>query len=835
MAAPPPSISKYRGARPAALSIIGSISSRPSTQATQSTHELRWHARTNSEERSLISDILQDLADNCETAFDRATDQARLGTASYISYNAQGQDLAKDLAQSQPYSQRRDCATSYTTNNLREDLQEIRPYLRASTLMALEGILRLNEANEANAANPAFRRNTIRRVSTSEDGDHVPVIMDPYDDTNYSSPTSFKFDDESIMDGPLSPAMGKYPDRNYRRSNLRDAHSMSDEPFDEPPTVYDIERQRGAPKAPSPYPSTAKTAIIMLSLYISIFLVALDRTIIGPAIPAITNEFSSIGDIGWYGSAYMLTAAGFILLYGRIYTFFPTKPVFLSGIFLFELGSIICGAARNSNMLIVGRAVAGLGSSGIFTGAILIMFNTVPLAKRPMLQGLFGACFGVASVAGPLLGGAFTSSSATWRWCFYINLPLGGFTLLVVCLLLKLDEKKPQLKSWGETIRQLDPLGTALFLPSITCLLLALEWGAADYPWTSPRMVILLVAFAMLLIAFVLWQYVTRHTTATLPARIIFQRSVTFGSASQFCVGATMLTVSIYVPLWFQAIKGASAMQSGINTIPLVLSVVFGSILSGALVQRIGYYTPFMILGSGMMAIGAGLITTWEMTTDNAMWIGTQIVVGFGVGCTMQHPNIAVQTILPKEDVPTGTAVLSLFQTLGGAVFTAVGQNLYIHKFSSGLEQIGGLDPQKILDAGATNLTGGVTPAIKALILAAYNDSLTHGTFFAALVIACLAIPAAVGMEWRSVKAKPDTSVQRHDEKRDQKPQQPRGILKAPANGAGRQEGNQPAVAEPAPALKKMFRQSGQFASYLTATINPDLRDQLGPGKQVRR
>ena len=138
-----------------------------------------------------------------------------------------------------------------------------------------------------------------------------------------------------------------------------------------------------------------------------------------------------------------------------------------------------------------------------------------------------------------------------------------------------------------------------------------------------------------------------------------------------------MLTVSIYIPLWFQAIKGASAMQSGINTIPLVLSVVVGSIMSGGFVQRIGYYTPFMILGSLFMAIGAGLITTWSVNTNNSIWIGTQIVTGFGVGCTMQHPNIAVQTVLDKPDVPIGTAVLSLFQTLGGAVFTAVGQSLH--------------------------------------------------------------------------------------------------------------------------------------------------------------
>lgn len=164
------------------------------------------------------------------------------------------------------------------------------------------------------------------------------------------------------------------------------------------------------------YPTGPKLFVIMASLYLAMFLVALDRTIIATAIPRITDSFNSIDDIGWYGSAYLLTASGFILLYGRIYTFYSTKWVFLSGIILFEIGSAVCGAAPTSNALIAGRAIAGFGSSGIMTGAITIMINTVPLPKRPMYQGFFGAVFGVASVAGPLLGGAFTDSKATWRW-----------------------------------------------------------------------------------------------------------------------------------------------------------------------------------------------------------------------------------------------------------------------------------------------------------------------------------------------------------------------------------------------------------------------------------
>lgn len=391
-----------------------------------------------------------------------------------------------------------------------------------------------------------------------------------------------------------------------------------------------------------------------------------------------------------------------------------------------------------------------------------------------------------------------------------------------------------------------------MFLPAITCLLLALEWGAADYAWSSPRLVVLLVVFASLFVAFIVWQYFTRNTTATVPARILFQRSVAFGGASQFCVGSTMLTVSIYIPLWFQAIKGVSAMQSGINTIPLVLSVVVGSIMSGGMTQKIGYYTPFMLIGSSLMAVGTGLITTWDMSTSSSMWIGYQVILGFGVGCTMQHPNLAVQIVLPREDVPTGTAVLSLCQTLGkphicamsvgltthtgGAVFTAVGQNLYIDKFSNGLQQIGGLDPKHILEGGATDLANKVPAALRLDVLEAYNDSLTKGTFFAALIVACLSVPAALGMEWRSVKSKQEPShapAVNDEEKMEavEKDLGPFGTLDRPSATLQRSKVSGEALAPPAPAWKKLYRRSGHFSSYLTAKVNPDLRDELRNSK----
>ncbi|KAF2272736.1 MFS general substrate transporter, partial [Westerdykella ornata] len=499
------------------------------------------------------------------------------------------------------------------------------------------------------------------------------------------------------------------------------------------------------------YPPPAKLAVILASLYISIFLIALDRTIIGPAIPEITNKFNSISDIGWYGSAYMLTSCGFILFYGRIYTFFATKWVFLASIALFEIGSAVCGAAPSSKALIIGRSVAGVGSSGIYTGAVLIITEIVPLHKRPFINGLFGVCFGVASVAGPLLGGAFTGSRATWRWCFFINLPLGGFTIIIVSRFLHIQDKKESL-GWKKTAQHLDPIGTLLLLPTIVCLLLALEWGATKYPWNDGRIIALLVVFAILLLAFLLWQYHTRKTTATITSEIAFQRSVAFGGLSQFCVGATMLTCALYIPVWFQAVQGVDAMKSGIRTIPLVLSVVVGSVSSGAAVQKIGYYSPFMIAGGMLLITGTGLLTTWAITSGSDKWIGYQVLLGLGVGFTMQQPNLAVQVVLPKKDIPTGIALLSLCQTLGGALFASVGQNTFLDRFLRGLQRIEGVDPDKTVHAGATELKSAIPEKLLPRVLEAYNSSLTKGPFLAVFIVACFSVPAALGMEWRSVK-----------------------------------------------------------------------------------
>ncbi|KAJ7764880.1 DHA14-like major facilitator [Mycena metata] len=502
------------------------------------------------------------------------------------------------------------------------------------------------------------------------------------------------------------------------------------------------------------YPEGLKLFLITLALCLAVFLVALDNTIIATAIPKITDQFKSLDDVGWYGSAYLLTTAAFQLLFGRFYSFLSIKWVFVTAISIFELGSLLCGVAPNSTALIVGRAIAGLGSAGIFSGALIIVANTVPLGKRPMYTGLIGAMYGIASVAGPLMGGVFTDK-VTWRWCFYINLPIGAVTLFVIVFFFTAPgtTRSKEAMSFGDRIQQFDPWGTLIFVPSIICLLLALQWGGSKYPWSDGRIIALFVLFGVFISIFAVIQ-VWKQDMATVPPRILKYRSILSGSWFAICLGSSFFILVYFLPIWFQAIKGVSAVKSGIDNLPMILSLVISSLVAGGIISAVGYYTPFMILSSILMGVGAGLISTFNPSTQHAHWIGFQIIYGFGVGFGMQQPIMAAQTVLSLQDIPTGTSLIMFAQTLGGALFVSVGQNIFTNKLASGLaSNVPGVDPSIVLNAGATSLRDSIDPQYLSAVISVYNDALVNA-FYVSVAMACLSLAGALTMEWKSVKGK---------------------------------------------------------------------------------
>ncbi|KAF2655665.1 putative aflatoxin efflux pump [Lophiostoma macrostomum CBS 122681] len=496
----------------------------------------------------------------------------------------------------------------------------------------------------------------------------------------------------------------------------------------------------------------------MLSLYISMFLISLDRLILSTAIPRITDTFSSLADISWYGSAYMLTLSSFQLPWGKVYTFYNPKLVFLVAIFLFELGSTVCGAAPSSVAFIVGRAIAGLGAAGIMNGAIIIIVVTVPLAKRPVYQGLLGAVFGVSSVAGPLLGGLFTEK-VSWRWCFYINLPCGAVAVAVLILCLHLPKKETHKASLWEQFKKMDPLGTACLLPSVVCLLLALQWGGTTYPWGSWRIILLFVLFGITFIAFLAVQ-IWMPDTAILPMRILLRRTIAAAFLYTITSYPSMFVLSYYIPIFFQALKNWSPVSSGLANLPFMLSLVISLIGAGGAVKKLGYPAPFMIASSLLAPIGAGLITTWPIDVRHGMWIGYQVLSGFGLGLGMMGPNLSAQIVLPKDDVPLGVSLMTVGQNLGGAIWLSVAQNLFADDLASKLSAIQGLglDPAKVVQLGATEIRKVVPEQYLAQVLVAYRSGLQKA-FYLAVGLACVGMIGAVSVEWRSVKEGKETDA----------------------------------------------------------------------------
>ncbi len=436
---------------------------------------------------------------------------------------------------------------------------------------------------------------------------------------------------------------------------------------------------------------------------------------------------------------------------GRIYTFYSPKWVFLLAIGLFEIGSAICGAAPTSTVFIVGRAVAGTGSSGIFSGAIIIIMDLVPLHKRPILQGFMGAIFGISSVIGPLMGGAFTTK-LSWRWCFYINLPVGGFAILILMLILHIPGAKKAGTPWRQQLDQLDPIGTVSFVSGIVCLLLALQWGGSTYAWGNGRIIALLVLFVILLSVFIAVQ-IWKKENATVPPRIFTQRSIAAAMWSQFCVGSAMMTMVYYMPIWFQAIRNVSAFKSGIDILPLILSLVVSSISAGFLVTKIGYYTPFMIANSVIMSIGAGLITTWTPDTLHPKWIGYQVVFGFGLGVGMQQASLAAQAVLSRKDAPIGISLVMFCQQMGGAVFVSVGESVFTNHLIRGLKTVAGISPSVVVNTGATDLRHVVDTSNLRGVLVVYNGAIIK-TFTVAVAMSCFSIIGALCIEWKNIKPK---------------------------------------------------------------------------------
>ena len=471
-------------------------------------------------------------------------------------------------------------------------------------------------------------------------------------------------------------------------------------------------------------PSGVRLVFIILALVLSIFLVSLDLTIVATAIPKITDEFHGLEDVSWYSSAFFMTIGGFQSSWGKVFKYFPLKLGFLMSIFTFELGSLICGVAPTSTALIVGRAIAGLGAAGIGSGTYtIIAFSSGP-KNRPMFTGIIGTSYGIAAVVGPLLGGAL-ADNVTWRWCFYINLPIGAASALIILLFFKTPSAAvPKPATLREKLLHMDPVGVVLAMGLVISYILALHYGGMKYAWNSSQVVGLLVGFVMLSAAFAAWEW-CQEDRAMVPFRLAGERVYIVSSVFAFFFSGAYFLIIYYLPIYFQVIDNVSAAMSGVRNLPLILAVTISMLAAGAYISVTGVAAPIIVAGTALGLVCTGLLYTFDIGTSEGKWIGYQVIGGVGWGIASQIPIITVQATAPAADLAEATAILLFFQTVGGAFMVSAAQAALVNVLVKVLPHSApDVNPTMVVLTGATDLRKAFTPDQVAGILVAYMRGL---------------------------------------------------------------------------------------------------------------
>jgi len=401
--------------------------------------------------------------------------------------------------------------------------------------------------------------------------------------------------------------------------------------------------------------------VILVALMLGMALAALDQTIVATALPTIAGDLHGLNHLSWVVTAYLLATCISTPLWGKLGDLYGRKSLFQLSIIIFLAGSMLSGLSRSMVELIAFRAVQGIGAGGLMVGAQAIMGDVVPARQRGRYMGYFGVVFGLTNVAGPLLGGFFTEN-LSWRWIFYINVPLGIVALFVVATVLHIPVKRVQHK--------IDWAGTAFLSVGVTCIILLTTWGGSEYSWTSAPIIGLgLVALATL--GIFCW-IETRASEPVIPLWLFTNRTFTATSGVGFIIGFSMFGAIIYLPLYLQVVHGASPTLSGLELLPMIAGMLLTFILSGRLVTSTGRYKVFPIMGTAVLAVGLLCLTVLGPHTSYGEVAIFMVITGLGIGLVMQVLVVAVQNAVPYSALGVATATSTFFRTIGGAFGVAV-------------------------------------------------------------------------------------------------------------------------------------------------------------------
>jgi EmrB/QacA subfamily drug resistance transporter len=462
------------------------------------------------------------------------------------------------------------------------------------------------------------------------------------------------------------------------------------------------------------------------ALMLGMFLAALDQTIVSTALPTIVGDLGGLSHLSWVVTSYLLAATVSTPIYGKLGDMYGRKPVFLAAILIFLAGSMLAGLSQTMVQLIGFRALQGIGAGGLMVGAQAIIADIVPPRERGRYMGLIGSVFAVASVAGPLLGG-FLVDNLSWRWVFYVNMPVGALAVAIVALRLHLHTPP--------TRHRIDYLGAGLLTGGVGSLVLLTTWGGNQYAWGSATIVGLAIAGVALLALFV-WQ--ERRAAEPLLPLTLFRSSVfDVANAMGFTIGMAMFEAIVFIPLYLQLVYGASPTSSGLRLLPLMAGLLVAAIASGRAISRIGRYKIFPIAGTAILVVGMYLLS--RLAVGTSPWLASvyMLVVGVGIGLVMQVLVLVVQNDARPHEIGVVTSTATFFRSVGGSFGVAIFGAIFASRLAAQIKQ---------LPAGAAkHLTGGVhltpqqakhlPPAVRAEFLYAFAHAL-HGVFLWGMLLA---------------------------------------------------------------------------------------------------